>query len=235
MTISSTRTSELSIAQLVTVAYRRAGLLEVHQSLEPAMMRIGQEELQLVCDAMETRGLTSRSTEMLELAITTPTSSYELPSYVLSVVNNAMFIPATSTNPAAVEYIVRQMSREEWQTLTDKAVTSLTSSYFHRRDVVPNTIELWPRPDVDGTLRVQVQRLRADTNDGSKTVDFERYWSQALIYQLAGQLAMNASMTDKAITFFGLAEKEIERCMGNAREQASFQITFAHTSGWSRR
>lgn len=235
MTVSTTRSNAFSIAQLVTVAYRRAGLLEMHQGLDPTMFAIGQQELQLVCDALETRGLTSRSTELLELTVTTPTSSYPLPDYCLSVVSNAMFIPTGSGNPAATEYIVRQMSQEEWQTLTDKAVTSLTSSYFHRRDVIPNTIELWPRPDVSGTLRVQIQRLRADTNEGDKTLDFERYWSQAIIYQLAGNLAMNASMTDKAITFFGLSEKEIERCMGNAREQAGFQMTIQHSGAWSRR
>lgn len=235
MTIATTRSTEYTIGQLVTIAYRRAGLLEAYQALDATMLGIGQEELQLVCDALETRGLTSRATEFYSIDVTAGTSSYTLPDYCLAVVGSAMWIPDGSGTPSSSEQIIRQMSQEEWQTLTDKSAASTPSSFMHRRDVIPNIIELWPVPDADGTVRAQVQRLRADVADGSKTIDFERYWSQAIIYQLAGQLAINASMVDKGTTFLAMAEKEIERCMGNAREQSSFQMIMGHRTGWSRR
>ncbi len=231
MTIATTRTNEYTIAQIVTMAYRRAGLLNAYQELDGTLQNLGQQQLQLACDELESRGLTAKATELYTLTITASTSSYDLPTYTLAVVNAAMYIPTGSQ----FEHQVSQMSQEEWQTLTDKSVTSIPTRYFHRRDVVPNTLELWPVPDSDGELRIQVQRIRADANQGTKTIDFERYWVQAIINQVAGQLAMDNSMESKALTLFGLAEKQIERCLGNAREQASFQMVMGHTTGWSGR
>lgn len=233
MTIATTRTNELTISQIVTMAYRRAGLLEAHQTLDTALAAIGQQELQLVCDALEARGLMARSTEMYVLSLTSGTANYELPDYTLAVVNAAMYVPAGESSPAQDETFIRHISQEDWQTIADKTLQSTPSLYWHDRTVVPNQVYFWPIPNEDGSVRIQLQRLRADTTQGTNTVDFERYWHEALVFRLASNLCFNASMPDKGLQYRSLAEAEIQRCLSNARDQGGFQLSVS-AGRWSR-
>jgi hypothetical protein len=233
MTVATTRTNEYTIGQIVTVAFRRAGLLNRYQTLDATAQGEGQQELQLVCDELEGRGLMSRSTEFKVIELTAGTSEYDLPTYTLAVVNRAMYIPAGDTDPSNNEQVIQHISQEDWQTLSGKTSQSTPSCYFHRRDVVPNQVVFWPVPNEDGSVRLQIQRLRADTSDGTKTVDFERYWMNALILRLSSQLCFNAGFDERGTRYATMSEEAIARCLSNAQDQAGFQMAIP-AGRWSR-
>src|SRR5678816_3187739 len=212
--INDSRSQSYSIAQLVTAAYRRAGLLNDFQMLDPIQMKLGQEELQYVCDEIEGHGVMSRSVAYYNVTLEAGTKEYALPDYVLQPIDTGMYIAeGEDVDNATVERTVRKISEEEFQTLSVKSNTGVPTFYYHRRDAVPNTVIFWETPTDAGTVRLQVQRLRADSTDGSKTPDFERYWMQALIFSLAAKLCMNNSMVDKGMTYEQRAEALIERCL----------------------
>lgn len=233
--INDSRSQSYSIAQLVTAAYRRSGLLNDFQTLDPVQMKLGQEELQYVCDEIEGRGVMSRSVAYYNVQLTAGVKEYPLPDYALQPIDTGMYITAgEDVSNATIERTVRKISEEEYQTLSNKALTGIPTFYYHRRDAVPTSVIFWVTPEDNGTVRLQLQRLRADSTDGSKTPDFERYWMQALIFSLAAKLCMNNSMVDKGMTYEQRAEALIDRCLNNAREQVGFQLPLTHPTGWSR-
>lgn len=233
MTIATTRTNEYTISQIVTVAFRRAGLLSRYQTLDTTSQGEGQQELQLVCDELEGRGLMSRSTEFYVLPLETGTTEYDLPAYTLAVVNRAMYIPAGDTDPSSNEQVIEQVSQEDWQTISNKLSESTPTLYFHRRDTVPNQVVFWPVPNEAGSVRLQLQRLRADTNQGTKTVDFERYWMNALILKLASNLCLNAGLDERGTRYSAMAEESVQHCLNNALDQGGFQMAVP-AGRWSR-
>lgn len=233
MTTATTRTNEYTISQLVTVAFRRAGLLNRYQTLDTIAQAEGQQELQMACDELEARGLMSRSTEFYVLELEADENEYDLPAYTLAVVNRAMYIPAGDSDPSSQELVIEHVSQEDWQTISNKTSSSTPSLYMHRRDVVPNQVVFWPVPTEAGSVRLQIQRLRADTNQGTKTVDFERYWHHALVLLTSRNLCMNAGLDERAQQHAMMAEQAIGRCMSNAMDQAGFQMAIP-AGRWSR-
>lgn len=233
MTVATSRSNEYTISQIVTVAFRRAGLLNRYQTLDTTSQAEGQQELQLVCDELEGRGLMSRSTEFYVLDLTAGTTEYDLPAYTLAVVNRAMYIPAGDSDPSSNEQVIESVSQEDWQTISNKLSQSVPTLYFHRRDVIPNQVVFWQVPNEAGSVRLQIQRLRADTSQGTKTIDFERYWMDALVFRLASSLCFNSGLDERGMQYRGMAEQSITRCLSNAKDQVGFQMAIP-AGRWSR-
>jgi nitrate/nitrite-specific signal transduction histidine kinase len=99
-------------------------------------------------------------------------------------------------------------------------------------------LRIWPTPTAAeaGTLRMQVHRLAADSNDGTKTVDLERYWTLCLTYRLAQHIAGANSLNPGRVQYFmNVADKYEENCKSYSAQKAPSRFVAAHRTGWSRR
>ncbi len=236
MTTNPTRGHTYTIAQIVTMAYRRAGLLNDYQELDEVRAGIGRDELQLVLDELQTRGITARGSTMYELTLVAGQHIYTLAEAHIEPTGTASYIPAGTPDKtqAQQETPIEHISQESYQTLTGKDAQSRPVMYWPRRDVSPVQVYFWPVPEEAGTVRFQMIQLKAASTNGSYSADLETYWTQAIVYTLAGHLSINNSMIDKGDSLLGKGERYIELCMGISRDNAGFDMILQHRTQWNR-
>lgn len=190
MTIAVARDREVNINTLVTAAYRLAGLLNEGQTAEGTKSAAARQTLDFIVDGLEADGLVARNTALFDVYTVAGTYEYEVPDEVLEVVWDAKYVPASGS-----ETTIKPVAREVYFSLPDKTTVGRPHLYWFDRSSVPNVLTVYPVPDAtDDIIRCQVQRLRADNQDGFATPDFERYFHEYLRWELAHQLAMQNSL-----------------------------------------
>lgn len=198
MTVALTNTRELDINTLLKRSAQLAGLLALEQSATGTQWEqraaFGRDQLDLILDRMPTQGIIVRDVELYTLTLSADfggeADPIALPSDTVDVVGVAMY-RETSTS---TEQRVEPVDREYWQASGDKDTTAPPTRYYLNR---AGTVELYllPVPETaNATLRLQRKKLLADSNDGSKTVDLERYWLDYLQFELAWRFSLSTSM-----------------------------------------
>src|SRR5688572_9302136 len=192
MTIASEPSTPISINNLILLAYKRAGVLPVEARLSGANMtpklEHGRQTLDLILDGLATEGFIARTTGFYDLGIVAGESQYTLPDSILDVFEDAMFIPSTNhdTKHTTGELVCKQMDTSTWQTLTNKgAISSRPQLFVAMRDGATPMLRFWPVPSEAGTIRLKTVRLLGSGADGTKSLDLQRYWQDALVWCLA--------------------------------------------------
>lgn len=238
MTVATTSTAEMSIDQIVELAFRVAGLIPVQQAIDEARAAHGRDLLELEVKHLQAKGVYARSVDFYDLPLVAGTCRYTLPSNVLDVEGNGMYIPAGTADltKAPSETLVSRMSQSEWHEMSSKASESIPlQMYIHR--VPPLAAWFWPIPTEAGTVRLRIHRLFADSNtDGNATIDLERPWQQCMVYALAHQLAITHSLPlERVVILKREADELFRECKGFANEYSGSQIYLDHRSSWRNR
>lgn len=224
MTISTDRTQEFTVDELVLYAYRLAGLLNEAQSLSVAKAANGRASMQLALQQLEADGCFARTTVFAYQTLVSGTQSYALDSTIVNVVGQAMYIPAgESLTQATSESGVAPIPEQQWAALSPKDTSGTPSTYWLDR----STMTLWldPIPDEAGSLRLQVQRLRASSLTGSATPDVERWWADYLRYQVAHDLALANSRNLNLVSYLrDMALERRARATAASRPQVDTQF-----------
>lgn len=237
MTINSSRTFEFSIAQIVLLAHRKAGLLNVYEELDEERAGAGRLELEMLVDSFQAKGQLPMAQGFVEIALVVDQIEYDLPADALHPTGPGMYIPAGQTlDRAQGETHIEMIDSVRWQSLSPKgAKSSRPSLYFVNRTLQTVKVKFWPIPQEAGTVRLLVDRLRADSTDGSKTPDFERYWSLTLTMGLAYHLAMSSSMPlGKVALLKQEYEMRLAESLSTAKEQPGWQMHMTHYTPWRR-
>jgi hypothetical protein len=243
LTIASGTTAEFSIDAICTMAYRLAGLLPIQQPMDATQGTHARDMLELVIRSLQSKGVFARSVSFYDLTLTGATSSaattdyiFTLPNYVLDVEGNGMYIPAGETvDRASSETLVQQIGQSQWHELAAKnSIGTPLFMYVHR--VSQLQLYLWPMPNEAGTIRLQIHRLFANSNSsGTATLDLERPWQEYVAYELAGHLAVAASLpTERVLLLKGQATALLKECRGFANRHTGSQIVVSHNTGWNR-
>lgn len=235
----STTTPEFNIDQMVLYAYRRAGLKGPDLSLTDSEGAAGRVELQLEIDSLIAEGLMRRVVDFFNLTpLVAGVFAYTMPSYVLDVVQAGMFIDPTQTDitQASSETIIRQCTREEWHEVSSKNASGRPVMYYPHRPTALVEVRFWPVPsasEAGGTVRLQVNKLRADTLLGTDTVDAERHWLQYLVDKTAYRLAMASSLpADRCMLLKQDATESLGKCKGASNQKAPQQLVLDHPTVW---
>jgi hypothetical protein len=240
LTIATTTTNELTIDSIARMAYMHAGLLEVHQSADEARKSYARTLLDTIVKELEVEGLFAKSISFETITLESGTFVYTMPSDCLDVVGIGMYIaPGQPLTSAASELPVKDILRDQWQTIATKDSQSYPLMYYcHRVPAVPE-VWLWPTPgpsEDGGLVRFQVHRLRADATDGSKTVDYERYWTQYFIWELAHQLSVGSGKAlDRCQYLAGQAMQKKRMAKMYSAQRPDTQVVLGHSSGRRRR
>lgn len=231
----TTSGSRKTINEMVRLSYVLAGLLEETQTLTAVGGGgLAREFLETIVDDLQSIGISARATSFHPLTLTANTYEYTMPSTVLDVYGDAMYIAADEADvtKASSETVVTQASAEQWQTLGSKSTTGRPVLYFPWRVQTPPKVRLWPIPDEAGTVRFQVHRHLYDNSDGNANVDLEVYWTSYIMYELAAQLAEAKTMPDVKVSRLNAkarAKKAEARAMSSSRTDVQCHIT--HGSG----
>lgn len=216
MTISASRTNELTLGQIVKLGYVQAGLAPIEQSINQVKTTHALSLLDTIMKAVQDEGIFARSVSFQTITLASGVFEYTMDSDVLDVVGIGMWISADqASDPTnAVELPVKDILRDSWQTNTVKTSVGPPLMYYcHRAEAIPQ-VWIWPKPSAteDGSLiRFQVHRLKADSTDANRTADAERYWQQFLIYELAHQLSLGAQKDLGRTQYLGGIARENKR------------------------
>lgn len=240
MTIATGRTRELDIAKICQRSHQLIGVVNESQSLSFDKQALAKDFLEMILDDLEADGLRARAVAFETLTLVAGQNFYTLNADVIDVVGQAMYIPPGTLNldKAGGEIPLVPITREDWQLQVAKDATGRPLQYYAHRAASPVELRLWPTPTSSdlGTLRMQVHRLAADSNDGSKTLDLERYWVLHITYKLGALLASAYSLNPGRVGYFeSIAEKHLQKCKSYSAQKAPARFVVAHTTGWSRR
>jgi len=231
MTIMSTSGTQRTIDETVRLAYVLAGLLEENQSLA-AVGGGGLARLFLdtIVKGLQAKGITAKASGFYNLTLTANTFQYTMPSNVLDVFGDGVYIDASETDVtrASSETNISQMSADEWNAQSAKDATGRPIRYFCFRETNPPVVRLWPIPDEAGTVRLQIHRHLSDTTDGAATLDLEAYWIDYILYSLATMLAEAKTMPpDKIGRLNGMARSKLNdaRAMSSGRTGSQMVVT----------
>lgn len=240
MTIATGRVRELDIAKICQRSYQLTGLANESQNISSDKLSFAKDIIETILDDLEADGLRARAVAFEVLTLVAGQSAYVLEADVIDVVGEIMYIPpgTLDLNHAAGEVPLISISREDWQLQTAKDMTGRPLQYYAHRAASPVELRIWPTPTTSdlGSLRMQVHRLAADSNDAAKTLDLERYWSLYIIWELAHHLAMANSLNMGRVQYFeGIAQKHLDKCKSYSAQKAPARFVAAHRTGWNRR
>jgi hypothetical protein len=234
LTVSSTNTFEFKISGLALLAYRKAGVISIYQSMTDQQASYAYDELDLLVRSTQTMGLFAKVMRLDLVTLQTGVRNYTLDADVLDVDGDGAFIPVGETLTAANgETPVKPISRERWQGSSHGA-TGRPVEYFTDRTGSQVVLYLWPTPDASnaGTLRIQSHRLRANMRDGQATPDFEPYWQEYFVAALAQRIATSHSLALPRVSMLRQeAQDLLERCRGQSQQRGSQQFVLGHRSG----
>lgn len=236
MTISTSRTNEFDIGQVVLMGYRMAGLLNEHQDVSAPKLAAGKVLLETIIKHLQVYGITARAVVLETVAITSGINTYSLSSDAFDVVDSAVHIDASEDPDNPVSALMMSMiDRERRQTISNEAAEGVPTLFYVDRTTVPASIWIWPTPQDDGYVRLQIHRLAADSLDTTKTPDLERFWAQYLIWELAHQLAVSNSLDPVRIAHLASqAQAKLIACKAYASPRGAQQLPINHPTAWSR-
>jgi hypothetical protein len=236
LTIATTRTNEFDIGQIVLMAYRKAGLLNEHQSLTTAKTNAGKALLETIVKELEIYGVAARWGVLERVTVTAGVNTLSLDATTLDVRASAVWIDGDDPDPDNPTTVLPMTSvdEERRQVISSAAAEGQPTLFYVDKTTVPISVWIWPTPISNGFIRFQSRRLAADNLDTTKTPDLERYWAQYLIHELGAQLAMDNSMLEKAVALDAIAQRKLTMCRAYSNPRGSFQIGLDHATGWSR-
>lgn len=227
MTIMSTRSAELTIQEVVVTAFEVAGLKNEEEELTPAQASKGRRFLKLVLDEWAKRGKVARLVQPTNLTLEAGTEAYALEAGAIGV-DGAGQLGAVTLSP---------MTREQWLIQRETGAEGPPLQYYVDLTGPLVQVHFWPTPDtsVDGeTAVLQVEVFRADVSNPAATPDVERFWTSALVWQLAADLAMAAGLVSRSTALDGKAEAKFNQALGAARSPGPTMATLVHRGPYSR-
>lgn len=237
MTVSSSVGRQWTIGQLITRAYRYAGLVELSMEPRPDQVRYAQGLLEDILDELDAdTSVSARTVEMVNVTLIPGTFEYLVDAKYIDLVSPGMYIDPsnTDTTKAEGETPVEVVSREEWQRYSTKAATGRVYKVWNDRVGDQMKLVLWPIPDEAATIRFQMVRELADVNNTTATFDLRNYWMTYLRTKLAALLARSGSLP-QAGDLFAEAEQAYRKAKSFANQRPDNQIYMSHQTGYRRR
>lgn len=238
---ATTSTYVPSIDDVVTMAYRRCGVLNVQQSPTNVQASVARQVLSLIVTALANEGIAMRAVQSGYVRLVEGQNLYTLPENVIDCVGNGAYIdPTVSQVPfqASSETVVVKIDRDTYQNTSSKSAQSRPTLYYFARNAPMGTLYLWPTPSASedgGQIRFQFHQLRPDVMDGNNTLPFERYWDEYFVYALAGRLALDNSMSLDRVGYIDqIAAAKKADAKGYSKQSVNMQATINHMTGWNR-
>jgi len=241
MTISTSVGRQFTVSEIILAAYRLAGLVDEGYSTADvgwvAKSNEGRIQLELIMDALQNHGVFARSVSFYKLTLVAGTWQYSMPAGTLDVFGTAAYMDASvvDTEKADGETLVQPWTRNDWHSCSAHGSTGRVTQYYAHRELDAPAVWLWPIPDEAGTIRFQIHRDLADTDDATATLDLRNYWVKHVTYELAATLARMASLPVGLVNSLAqVAAKEKGSAESMAHESPSFSITVSHGQGSQR-
>lgn len=231
MTVSANSTLEFSVDELITLAYQSVGILEAGRQPDADDLAMGRNFLNLELQALQAEHVVLRTIERTTLTLGTPdvgtVATYTLPADTIEIRLGPNDELGTIVDAAGKESLVMNMTRNEYQTISDKTVnvtSRSTRGYVEKLASV--TVTFWPAPDsLSPTFRYSRVRLLRDADDGGVTIDLARRWMKFVVYATAAHLARAKSVPQEdMLELKQQAEEEKFKCMADDQQRGKSRL-----------
>jgi hypothetical protein len=190
------------IRDLIEDAYRKLGVVAEDEAMTPDQAKTGLRELNRMVRSWQNDGFNLWTVETYSLTLTTAAS------YTLTV--RPMRVNSARLKMSGIETPMQSMTRDEYDEIPDKASTGLPTSYHFSRRRDTAVVYVWPLlAAADGeTVEITYQRELEENDDLSDDPDSPVEWGNAIVYNLAVQLADNhekPAPTEMAAYYLGQA------------------------------
>lgn len=230
-----------TIDEVVTKAYRRAGLVNVAQSPTTAQLAAGRGVLSDMVYHLAAGGVLMRAVQVGYVTLVTGQNLYTMPENVFDVVGNGAYIDPTQSQvpfQAAAETPVVMKDRDTYQGLTAKSAQSRPYIAYFAREAPQSTLYVWPTPSATentGQIRFNLHVTRPDVSNGLNTIPFERYWTEYFVWGLAVRLAFDHSLPETAASLTPYATAALQQAKGYSKQNISVRAKLDHGTGWANR
>lgn len=236
MTVSTNATLDYTRDQLITAAYRLAGVWPSSQESSDAQsaddVGMAADFMNLELMNLQAEGVVLRTVERpTPLVLVSGTSVYTLAADTIDVELGPYGEAGMIVNTDNAESMVMAMPRAEWLDNTNKTnVGTPTRVYIERLASVTLTFDPIPN-DSTQTFRYARVRLLRDMDSGSVTADLARRWLQYVVYAVATQVALAKNLD---LAKVGYLRKEAmrmkERLMADDVQRGPIRMRVVHNS-----
>lgn len=236
MTVSANATLDYQRDQLITSAYRLAGVWPSGQDASDAQsaddVAMAADFMNLELMALQAEGTLLRTSERTTLALVTSQSEYTLAADTIDVDVGPNDQAGTIVDSSNNESIVTVMSQADYLDISDKTGAGParpTRVYIDKGGALLTAV-FWPPPDsLSITWRYSRVRLLKDMDSGSVTTDLQRRWLQYVTYAVAAQVALAKSIAlDKVNWLRQQADAMKQRCLSTDNEQGKLRFRLGH-------
>jgi hypothetical protein len=188
--------------QIITSALRKLGVIELGDTADADTLANASLVLNLMIKMWATDGLKIWTIDELTLPLVASKTSYTIgPASDLVADKPLKLIQAWLRNISVTPNIdtpMQLLSKQEYNILGSKASTGTSNSVYLDPRVNTSTLYVYLTPEAFTATTYQmhlvVQRMMSDITTGSATPDFPMEWMQALVWNLADQLAIEYSV-----------------------------------------
>lgn len=235
MTVSANATLDYTRDQLLTSAFRLAGVWHSGQSSADTQsaddISMGSDFMNLELMALQAENVVLRTAELTTLPLVASTPTYNLAVDTIDIATGPSDQAGTIINTSGTESIVTVMSQAEYLDISDKtaAVTDIPTRVYIDYGA-RLAVTFWPVPDAAAvTWRYSRVRLLKDMDTGSVTVDLARRWLQYVTYAVAAQIAAAKNLgLDKVSWLRKQADAMKAKCLASDVERGRTRFRVTH-------
>ena len=186
MALSGTRDQADTVAEIITDAMTKSGLLVAGETAETEDLATCLRALKHMLRTWAVKGVRLWLINNQTVTLTEDTATYALGVRALNL-TQAWIRSSGNDTP------VRIVSREEYNRYPAKTTTGRPFALFVDRDITATSVTLYPVPDAaseaNDVLHVVTKYQIQDVTDGAEDIEVPPEWTEALVYNLAVRIA----------------------------------------------
>ena len=198
-----TTTYSINRDQIISLALRKLGVLELGDTPDPATIANASISLNMMIKQWSTEGIKLWTTDEYTLPLVASQTSYTIgPSGANLTADRPLkliqaWLRNTSVTPN-VDTPLTILSKQEYNWLGSKATTGQANSIYLFPTTTYSTLYVYLTPTstvaTNYSLRFVARSLISDLTNPGDTPDFPSEWMQSLVWGLADQLAIEYSV-----------------------------------------
>lgn len=181
---------EMTRDQIITDALRKVGAIDEEATPTSAQLTLGARALNGVLKTLA--GHTGMPLWAIDEASVTLTATATYTCGISQTVNipkPIKILQAWRRDPNTVDIPIQVISQEDYNRLTNKAVTGPPVQVAYMPDISTGVLSVYPTPDTysiaNSTIRFRYHRQFQDFDSASETPDFPSEWNLPLVFHLA--------------------------------------------------
>lgn len=192
MATSNNTSWELASTALVNAAYRKVGYLAEGQTLSTTALANGVEALNTIVYYLQTKGMPLWKRTTTTVVPNATTQVYTVADAVK--IAQVYLYDATSS-----QYDLEEKSLYDFNRLPSSASAGVPVAWAAQPTITGHTVSIWPLTSDTGTIaaktiKIVYQKKFDGFINAGDTLDFPSYWTMAIIFKLAYDLAPESGL-----------------------------------------